>query len=611
MAEISSCAVIVKYVIDKITNNADETNIQDLFNAQCLFEVPYFQRSYKWRPSKILAFGADLSRLADDPELEDIHFIGAVIIQGHQAPPTVARSYQVIDGQQRLTTVFLFLLGIVRAHIELDEFEKAASLFKTFLVTSLDTREKSNLKLHPSGADRHDLNKVVNEVLELKNFKSHLEPFRTKMLTTGQSVPNTRISKNFAEVKKLLKSEIVNADQPLVRLEHLYTALLQSITLVQIEVKDPLMGPVIFDRLNSGQEAMTVGELVKNDVMSRGMNISDEERQRIEREIWQPFFLEFGAAEKQWFDTYLFPFGLIKLNPNVRKGDVYRMLRSDWNESDLSTEEVIKELSSLQDEYLDLCDGKNRCGFSAELNSQVGNLVNVGLPTMMFSFVMRVLNETKLGNIEQAEATETLKYIESFIVRRGAFGLEPSGLHAAFKGMWLEIQNAQEEARRAGKEILSIPKLFAARIARRTTVKWPTKEEFETSLRTRSLYGSKVTRYILSEYNRSLPGDHSGLDGVEIEHILPQSLSDGWLADFSKEDHEKLLDRLGNLTLLTEKMNRDVSNRGFRHKKEIYKGSKYAMTRNLAQGYENWTPKDIKERTEVLVLWSLDRWPEQ
>jgi hypothetical protein len=230
---------------------------------------------------------------------------------------------------------------------------------------------------------------------------------------------------------------------------------------------------------------------------------------------------------------------------------------------------------------------------------------------MMFSFVMRVLNETKLGNIEQAEATETLKHVESFIVRRGAFGLEPSGLHAAFKGMWPEIQNAQEEARNAGKEILSIPKLFVARIARRTTVKWPTKEEFETSLRNRSLYGSKVTRYILSEYNRSLPGDHSGLDGVEIEHILPQSLSDGWLADFSQEDHEKLLDRLGNLTLLTEKMNRDVSNRGFRHKKEIYKGSKYAMTRNLAQGYENWTPKDIKERTEALVLWSLDRWPEQ
>jgi hypothetical protein len=598
-------------MIEKITNNADETNVQDLLASQCLFEVPYFQRSYKWKPQKLLAFGADLSRLADDRDSEEIHFIGAVIIQGHQAPPTVARTYQVIDGQQRLTTIVLFLLGIIRAHLELDAFDKAASLFKTFLITSLDTREKSNLKLHPSGADRHDLNKVVKEVLDFKNFRTHLEPIEIKFLTPGQAVPNTRISKNFIEVRKFLKNEVANSDQPIVRLEHLYTALLQSITLVQIDVKDPLMGPVIFDRLNSGQEAMTVGELVKNDVMSRGINIPDGERQRLEQDIWQPFFLKFGAAEKQWFDTYLFPFGLIKLNPNVRKGDVYRLLRTNWNEGELTTEQVVSELASLQDEYLDLCDGLNRCGFDQELSAQVGRLVDVGLPTMMFSFVMRLLSETKSGSIEQSEAVITLKHIESFIVRRGAFGLEPSGLHAAFKGMWSEIQHAQDAARGKGEDVKPIHKLFVSSIARRTTVKWPTTEEFENSLRIRSLYGSKVTRYILSEYNRSLPGDHSGVDGVEIEHILPQTISENWSNSFTSAEHDLLLNRLGNLTLLTQRMNKDVSNRGYQHKKEIYEGSKYVMTRKIGNDYEIWTPDKILERTEMLVNWSISRWPEQ
>lgn len=598
-------------MIEKITNNADETNVQDLFASQSLFEVPYFQRSYKWKPVKLLAFGADLSRLADVGESDEIHFIGAVIIQGHQAPPTDARSYQVIDGQQRLTTIFLFLLGIIKAQIELNEFEQATSLFKTFLVTSLRTGEKSNLKLHPSGADRHDLNQVIKEVLEFKNFHTHLAPFSIKYLSIGQAVKNTRISKNFGEIKKFIKSELANSDQPITRLEHLYTALLQSITLVQIDVKDPLMGPVIFDRLNSGQEAMTVGELVKNDVMSRGINISEDEKQRLEKEIWQPFIQKFGPAEKEWFDRYLFPFGLIRLNPNVRKGDVYRLLRTKWNEQELTTEQVVADLASLQDEYLDLCDGNNRCGFSQELSSQIGNLVDVGLPTMMFSFVMRLLSETKSGVVDQSEAFKTLKYIESFIVRRGAFGLEPSGLHAAFKGMWSEIERLQEEAREKGEEVLSIARMFPVSIARRANVQYPTTTQFENSLRNRSLYGSKVTRYILSQYNQSLPGDHSELTGVEVEHVLPQSMSESWTGDFSNEDHARLLNRLGNLTLLTEKMNREVSNRGYHQKRQIYEGSKYVMTRNLQSDYEIWTPSAIEARTEELVQWSLNRWPEE
>ena len=423
---------------EKITNNADETNIQDLLETQCLFEVPYFQRPYKWKPAKLRNFFDDLIRLADD-ESDETHFVGAVIIQGQQAPPTVARSYQVIDGQQRITTMFLCLLGFIRAHIELGDFDTAKSLFEAYIVTTRDTRGKSNLKLHPSGADRGDLNDVVQEILNLQNFKAQIAPTAVKLLDVGGANRSNRISKNFVEVKKILKEELSASGDKKLRLEHLYTALLQSVTLVQIDIKDPLMGPVIFDRLNSGQEQMTVGELVKNDVLSRGSHLTDVQREELEKDSWQPFFRQFGDPDAKLFDTYLFPFGLIRLDPNVRKGDVYQRLRKEWSDSELSTAEIIEDLASLQKEFLDLCDGRNRCEFESELDSQVKRLVDVGLPTMMFSFVMKVLNEARLSRLDEVAATECLRYVESFIVRRGAFGLEPSGLHAAFKGMWLDI----------------------------------------------------------------------------------------------------------------------------------------------------------------------------
>jgi hypothetical protein len=597
-------------VAEKITNNADETNIQSFLETQCLFEVPYFQRPYKWKPAKLRNFLDDLIRLADDG-LEDTHFVGAVIIQGQQAPPTVARSYQVIDGQQRMTTMFLCLLGFIRAHIELGELNTAKSLFEAYIVTNRDTRGKSNLKLHPSGADRGDLNEIVTEVLDLKDFKNHIAPTTVKLLDPGGANRSNRISKNFAEVKKVLKEEMAAAQDKGLRLEHLYTALLQSVTLVQIDIKDPLMGPVIFDRLNSGQEQMTVGELVKNDVLSRGSELSDIQREQLEKDLWQPFYKQFGDPNAKLFDTYLFPFGLIRLDSNVRKGDVYQRLRTDWTKDDLSTAQIIEDLASLQKEFLDLCDGANRCCFGADLNAQVNNLVRVGLPTMMFSFVMKVLNETRLGRLPESTTCECLKYVESFIVRRGAFGLEPSGLHAAFKGMWSEIESASEKAIAAGKPPVGLAKGFVDSINKRATVKWPNRSEFETSLRDRDLYGSKITRYLLIEYNRSLPGDSTGVNGVEIEHILPQSMSTAWHADFTSDQHRQFLNRLGNLTLLTEPMNKDVSNGGYSKKRETYNGSKYAMTRKIAAENSAWTPIEIANRAEELIAWAVERWSEE
>jgi hypothetical protein len=595
---------------EKITNNADETTVQDLFDNEILLTVPYFQRPYKWQQKKIQGFLDDIIKLADEG-LEDTHFVGAVITQGQQAAPAKARVYHVIDGQQRLTTMFLFLLGIVRAHILLGDLETAKGIFKAYIFTARDTGGKSNLKLQPSGADRSDLNDVVTEVLDLKNFRQFIEPDKVILLDLGGAPRSNRISKNFGVIKRILTQEVTMAEDKEARLNSLYTALLQCVTLVQIDIKDPLMGPVIFDRLNAGQEPMTVGELVKNDVLSRGSHLSDGELVKIEKELWQPFLKMFGEPDQKLFDTYLFPYGLIRLNPNVKKGDVYRMLRSDWSDRELSTEAIVAELSDLQKEFLDLIDGRNRSEFPETLDSRVKSLARVKLPTMMASFVMKVLYETRHGNVEIKEAEECLRFVESFIVRRAAFGLEPSGLHAAFKGMWLDVQETKAKTREAGVAEPSLARAFADSIGKRPTVKWPTAAEFADSLRTRSLYGSKVTRFILTEYNRHLPGDPVSSSGVEIEHILPQTMSVAWKEHFTDAMHTQWVNRLGNLTLLTEPMNKEVSNGGYPKKRAIYRDSKYSMTRRLAESHEVWTIEELENRTDELVNWALGRWPEE
>jgi hypothetical protein len=582
---------------DKLTNNTDETTLMELFASPSIFEVPYFQRPYKWMPVKLRKFEKDLCRLADNVDVAELHFLGAIIIQGQQSSPVVAKTYQVIDGQQRLTTIFIYLLAAVRAVIECGDTQTAEALFKTYLAVSQNTGGKSNIKLHPSGQDRQDMNDVVSEVLSFQNFKEVLSPFAFKPLALGTANRQGRITKNFKEAKKFFKNEFQEGG--IVRVKALYTAVLQNMTIVQIDIKDALSGPKIFDSLNSAQEPMTVGELVKNDIFSRGETVIDERVDQLESEVWSPFYEKFGSVSNGHFDDYFFPYGLF-FNSSVKKAEVYPQLRAKWTAENMTPEQIIDELGVIQPDYLDLKNGTNLCGHPIDVHKAINDLWRLGIPTTLYPFLLHISYACRTNDLEEAVALALLRHSESFLVRRGAFGLEPSGLHAAFKGLWSEILLEDPS---------DLPKAMKTCINRRSTVKWPTADEFIQSLTTRSIYGSRVTPFILFEFNSSLGGDV--VDGVcEIEHVLPQNPSSAWKGIFSESEEESLCDTIGNLTLVTSRMNQDVSNAAYSAKREVFREeSRYKMTRDLANTFDSWTPEAIVQRSAKLADWAVLRWP--
>ena len=91
----------------RLTNNSDETDIASLLSGDTVFNIPYFQRAYKWKPERIHQLNDDLLNLVD--ETSDFHFLGAIIIHGRRSNPSDPDVYEVIDGQQRITTVFVYL----------------------------------------------------------------------------------------------------------------------------------------------------------------------------------------------------------------------------------------------------------------------------------------------------------------------------------------------------------------------------------------------------------------------------------------------------------------------------------------------------------------------
>lgn len=130
------------------------------------------------------------------------------------------------------------------------------------------------------------------------------------------------------------------------------------------------------------------------------------------------------------------------------------------------------------------------------------------------------------------------------------------------------------------------------------------------SFNTNNSQHRKVVRYILYELNAQTAGgaafDYNTDEGT-IEHILPESLNDDWRENFKEEQHEKYAYMIGNLTLLEpSKNNKDAADRAFSDKVLVYQSSKYALTSKISA--VSWTPKMIEHRQAGMAKTACGIW---
>ena len=299
----------------KLTNNSDESDIAGVLSGDSIFSIPYFQRPYKWKPERLRRLQEDVLHIVDslDDDTPDTHFLGAIIIHGRRRNPSEPTVFEVIDGQQRLTTIFLSIAAIVRVLSRLQQFDEAVGLFQKYLAIGRQTGMLSNIKLHPGKEDRNQLNQVMSDLLKDGVFREKLGSY------TPISLPPTGPQKgalinNYKAAVRFLDNQHKQAG--LERIRQIVHALLDYMSVVQIDVFDPTNGPKIFDSLNSRQEPMTVGDLIRNEVFSRVSDRSPEEVERLDRDRWQPFYEKFRQGDRNLFDSYFFPYGLLR-NPNL------------------------------------------------------------------------------------------------------------------------------------------------------------------------------------------------------------------------------------------------------------------------------------------------------
>ena len=474
----------------KVTDVPEESSFYDLVAGDNVLEIPLFQRPYMWRESHYKALLDDIRVI--DEEANSAVFLGVIVSFGRGSGPGRPPTWMIVDGQQRVTTLYLCVMAAVEVAARAGELDWASDIMGRYLLVRPMSGLTVNTKLVPSFNDRGQFRAIWKRITEIKNFNSHQivasNPPRPPVQSgKSEGAMVSQYGRIRTDLSKLLR------DHGLAALEKRVEVITTQLSVVSISLRDPTAAPKIFERLNYGAEPITVADLVRNEVFSRS---GDDPQSALElfTSRWEPFVARFEDKNAD-LDRFLFPYGLMH-NSNVRKGDLFAVLRKLWDNFD-NPEQIIDDLEQYQPAYLALTSGAGYQSNHPKLQLRVNRIYRSGRPSSIYPFLLKMLRSFELGMVSEANACAILDAVESFLFRRAIAGIEPTGLHAVFKSLWQELVGDKQDD--ALDQIVTATRMRDI-IRGKPTISWPSNDEFRAKIETGELYKRKIAAYALREY---------------------------------------------------------------------------------------------------------------
>lgn len=582
--------------------NAGGVRPADLFRGDVQYRAPIFQRHYIWKEKQFEVLWSDFSLLGEEGGEVESRFLGALVLEDQGGGlATDPDEYLIVDGQQRLLTIYLVLIAVAeRAHA------LGTARAKSF---AIDMTRQWLVNQASKVADTAKVLPTLEDFSQFRSVMHSLSKFTTPSLPAPYGSVQGRLTAMFERIRGRLAIEMARAVQSLANeadeqqsdgvpsidvemelLEALAGTVLNKLKFVQIVLGDDDDPHHVFDRLNDAGIKLDVADLVRNDVFQRMAGDPSGARKLHENE-WTPFEASLSGRLPQ----FIFPYALIK-KPTTTKGRMMTDLREEW--SGKAAPDVIADMGGFVPSFNALAwptrTAKILKDLSPAFRLQVERLARMPIPASVYPYAMMVIRLTVADRLDESTATHDLLLVESFLVRRALAGFEPTGLHAVFKTMWHRTHG--------------VPEKLLAEIQSRGTVQFPSDAEFEVDIRTGTLYGRRLANYVLAEYDRSLPGDPTPDLKPTIDHVMPRRLASAW--NVNPDDHKRLLNVWANLVPLSGPGNSAKSNDSWASvRMRLLEESSFKTARGLALKYKDWGIEEIEHRSTELVAWALARWP--
>jgi hypothetical protein len=565
----------IKLIMAANTFNTSNDTYKQLLSGGDTFRIPRFQRDYSWKEEHWEDLWSDIQDILES-ESETSHYMGYLVLQ-----PKGGQDLDVIDGQQRLTTLAIIVLSAMR---KLRDLESAGIDAVNNKIRLDEIRRTYIGQLDP-------VSLAVRCKLSLNRNNDH---YYQTYLTTLRDLPVRGFKASEHSMRKAtdwfsrkLSEYLKDTGRP--EIEHgaalagAVDRMSRALFFTKIVVDDDLNAYKVFETLNARGVKLSAPDLLKNylfSVISKEAAAEDHDA-------------ELDTVENRWSDilerlqsenvtTYLRTYWGAN-NAFVRESELFKVIKRSV-ETRESAYKLIAGLESGLDTYLALSN-PDASSWPTD-DKECASLLKAFSVRQPFALLMamKVKIPSGFGQVLSGIVSMTFRY-------NVISNLQAAEQERAYSRVAIGVSDGSLTTARevliALRSIYPSDEVFRANFATKT---------FDTA----SSRNKQVVRYILAKLDAQKNGTPFVLPPADmtLEHVLPESPGANW-KQFTEASAEAEIYRLGNMTLLEAALNRDAGSRPFDEKKPLYLKSSNSSSRVIAERYEEWTEGAINERQKA------------
>lgn len=540
------------------------------------YVLPHFQREYAWEKENWKTLLDDIFEIYEiyDEQSPPEHFLGALVVINEGTRRGTINTYKLVDGQQRLTTISILLCAL--AELCQTDFPELTRKIARFLVNQ-DEEGDLRYKLLPTEKykDRETYKRVVDG--KLGNYKT-------------ESKIDEAYRYFYDELNKRL---FRNRQSP----ETFFLVVANCLHVVFISLDKREKPFEIFESLNAKGKALSQADLVRNYI---AMRLPEHDQIEVFNDYWSQ--IEDMLRENRTvarigeLSAFLRHYLGIHMRAVPNKEHIYARFRDRMEREFGDHSAFVAELKKLH-RYAVYYNMFLRPETTSDTDlTKALTRLNIIEATTAYPLMLAFFGDYETGVIERNTLLQALTVLENYLLRRYLAG-EPTNYHNKMFPLIYPNLDPKEY-------VISLKRTLLAR-------NYPSDAVVVQRIVTQPFYErnkSQRTVLVLEALNRYLSqgsGGYTVLDGnATVEHIMPQTLTPEWqrmLGENAGEIHNQYLHTLGNLTLVTQGWNSELSNGSFSHK--LAKFRQHALKLNAAYFQDHapiWNEETIQARAQAI-----------
>lgn len=602
-------------------------SLREIFQTPVRIDVPLFQRPYVWTREKQWALlWEDITRLTEESltthDNRSTHFLGAVVLQSINPQFGGLPRWIAIDGQQRLTTLQIILNALYRQLVAHGHEQIAAQVLPLIenpsyiWQTGDNQNDEDKYKLWPTNKDRAAFVSAMTA--------SYLD---TDIAGTANSSSASTTSSQLIPAHRYFMESInawLSDDESPERAHALVATVLDRLRIVNIQLDSSEDAQAIFETLNARGTALSAADLIKNFVF-QNLDAAPHQAEDAYKNYWEQFETEwwekeitYGRVANSRSSWFLWQWLIARTLTEFPIREVFRQFKTYVATTGEPVTELLPHIKASADRYRAIIEGGSRP--VGELSRE--ELFSYRISTLDSEITRPLviwLSEPEQAGVPQEDRERVLITVEAWLVRRALVKVPSQGGNRLIIDLLRTLSKSPQD---------DLPTTTATFLTTNATTigYWPSDRDVRVSLvgaRAFQKYRRDRLRMVLEaveDNRRGYPdGKQLSMGPIPrgkgtVEHLMPQKWRKHWPANLTEEQEtarDSILNQIGNLTLLTQKLNSKVSNSAWSTKRaDLVNHDDVLLTRDATTLEPPvWDEEAIEERTAELIEEILTIWP--